>query len=73
MLPPYTPDFVKLAESYGALGIRVEREEDLKAAFAAAGKETKRPTVIEFLIEPEANVSPMVPTGKPLSEMVMDC
>lgn len=71
--PPYTPDFVKLAESYGALGIRVERENDLEAAFTAAGKETKRPTVIEFLIDPEANVSPMVPTGKPLSEMVMDC
>lgn len=71
--PPYTPDFVKLAESYGALGLRAETEEDIEKVFSAAAKETKRPTVIEFLIDPEANVSPMVPTGKPLSEMVMDC
>lgn len=71
--PPYTPDFIKLAESYGAQGIRVEKAEDIEAAFQAAKKETKRPTLIEFIIDPEANVSPMVPTGKPLNEMVLEC
>jgi Thiamine pyrophosphate-requiring enzymes [acetolactate synthase, pyruvate dehydrogenase (cytochrome), glyoxylate carboligase, phosphonopyruvate decarboxylase] len=71
--PPYTPDFIKLAESYGAQGIRVEKAEDIEAAFQAAKNETKRPTLIEFIIDPEANVSPMVPTGKPLNEMVLEC
>ena len=36
--PPYTPDFVKLAQSYGAYGIRVEKEEDIDAAFAEANE-----------------------------------
>ena len=34
--PPYTPDFLKLVESYGGHGIRVEKEEDIDAAFAEA-------------------------------------
>lgn len=71
--PPYTPDFVKLAESYGAQAFRVEKPEELDAAFAAAQKETKRPTLIEFIIDPEANVSPMAPPGKPLNEIILEC
>ena len=70
--PKYTPDFVKLAESYGASGIRVDSEDGIAAAFEAAEANTCAPTLIEFMIEREANVMPMVQTGKPLSEMVMD-
>ena len=71
--PPYTPDFVKLAESYEALGIRVTKEEEIKAAFEQAKANTKGPTVIEFYIDPTANVFPMVPGGKSLNDMIMDC
>ena len=71
--PKYTPDFVKLAESYDAYGIRVFKEEDIADAFAYAKEHKDAPTLIEFIIDREANVSPMVPGGKPLSEMIMDC
>ena len=69
----YIPDFLKLADTYEACGIRVEKEEDIKPAFLAAKENKKTPTIIEFIIEPEANVFPMVPTGKALNEMIMDC
>lgn len=71
--PKYTPDFVKLAESYDAYGIRVMKEEDIPKAFAYAREHKNAPTLIEFIIEREANVSPMVPGGKPLYDMIMDC
>lgn len=71
--PKYTPDFVKLAESYDAYGIRVMKEEDIEKAFAYAKEHKNAPTLIEFIIEREANVSPMVPGGKPLYDMIMDC
>ena len=64
------PDFVKLAESYGAKGIRVEKEEDIAKAFKKAAKETKVPTLIEFIIDREENVMPMVPPGKPLDKVL---
>ena len=69
--PPYTPDFVRLAESYGAHGIRVEREEDIDAALAEAKKHKKEPTVIEFLIASDEIVLPMVKGGNPMSEMIL--
>lgn len=69
--PPFTPDLVKLAESYGALGIRVEREEDIAAAFDRAAGESDRPTLIEFIISREEDVMPMVPPGNPLSDVIL--
>ena len=69
--PKYTPDFVKLAESYGAYGIRVEREEDIDAAFAEAKKHTDAPTIIEFMIATDELVLPMVKSGNPMSEMIL--
>lgn len=71
--PPYTPDFVKLAQSYDAYGIRVTKEEDIASAFDYALSHKDAPTIIEFVIEREADVFPMVPTGNPLSDMIMDC
>lgn len=70
--PPYIPDFIKLAQSYEAYGIRVEDENDIEAAFLEAKKNKNAPTIIEFIIEPEANVLPIIPPGKPLNEMIMD-
>jgi len=71
--PPYTPDFVKLAESYGAKGLRVSHPEDVVAAFEEAKKNTKAPTLIEFIIDPEDLVYPMVKPGGALEELLMDC
>lgn len=71
--PPYTPDFIKLAQSYGANGIRVTRTEEIEAAFETARQSTKVPTVIEFTIDPEDLVYPMIQPGGTLEEMILDC
>ncbi len=70
--PEYTPDFVKLAESYGAKGIRVTDETEISAALETAKNTKKVPTVIEFIIEPEANVLPIVPPGNALEHMILE-
>ena len=69
--PKYSPDFVKLAESYGAVGIRVEKTEDIDAAFAKAKKNKDVPTIIEFMISTDEIVLPMVKGGNPMSEMIL--
>ncbi len=69
--PKYTPDFVKLAESYGAYGIRVENEADIDAAFEEAKKHKDAPTIIEFMIATDQLVLPMVKSGNPMSEMIL--
>ena len=61
--PEYTPDFIRLAESYGAKGIRVTEKDQIAAAFEEAKKNTKTPTIIEFIIDPEEMVYPMVKPG----------
>ena len=73
MCPPYTPDFVKLAESYGALGMRVTNEVEMNEAFDRALLEQKRPVIIEFMIDSDECVLPMVPGGKMLKDVIMDC
>lgn len=70
--PAYTPDFMQLAESYGAKGIRVTREADIAPALAVARNTKSVPTVIEFIIEPEANVLPIVPPGNALEHMILE-
>ena len=72
-MPEYTPDFEKLAESYGAKGLRVSKKEEIASAFEEAKKNTKTPTLIEFLIDPEEIVYPMVQPGGSLDEMILDC
>lgn len=69
--PEYTPDFIRLAESYGAKAIRVQRYEEIESALLEAKNTKKIPTVIEFIIEREENVLPIVPPGNPLSDMIM--
>ena len=71
--PAYTPDFVKLAESYGAKGIRVTKKEEIEPAFREAMKSTKTPTVIEFEIDPGDLVYPMIQPGGTLEDMILDC
>ena len=57
------PDFVKLADAYGCLGIRVEKEEDIDAAIKLAIETNDRPVVIDFIVGRDAMVWPMVAAG----------
>jgi acetolactate synthase-1/2/3 large subunit len=63
-----SPDFVKLAEAYGAIGLRATKPEEvvptLKKAFSIP-----KPVIIDFRVDPEENVYPMVPAGAPLDQM----
>lgn len=69
--PPYVPDFIKWAESYGAHGIRVEDEKDIIPALKQAKANTDAPTLIEFMIATEDIVLPMVPGGSPMNKMIL--
>jgi acetolactate synthase-1/2/3 large subunit len=63
------PDFVKIAEAYGLHGLRVKRNEEVVPAIETAMAEPG-PFLIDFKIEPEENVYPMVPPGAALSEVI---
>ena len=71
--PKYTPDFVSLARSYDADGIRITQESEIEKALAFADSRKNGPTIIEVIIDPKANVWPMVPAGNTLDDMIMDC
>ena len=63
------PDFVKLAEAYGIPGIRVTDKSQVESSIRQAMMEPG-PVVVDFLVEPEENVFPMIPAGESLSEML---
>jgi acetolactate synthase-1/2/3 large subunit len=63
------PDFVKIAEAYGLAGLKVKRNEEVVPAIETAMAEPG-PFLIDFKIEPEENVYPMVPPGASLSEVI---
>jgi acetolactate synthase I/II/III large subunit len=63
----HIPDFVKLADAYGLPGVRVDKLADVGPALDAAQR-TKGPFLIDFRIDPEANVYPIVPLGKSLND-----
>jgi acetolactate synthase-1/2/3 large subunit len=67
------PDFVKLAEAYGHVGMRIDKPEDvegaLKEAFSSALKD--RLVFMDFQTDQKENVFPMVEGGKGLSEMIL--
>jgi len=67
--PIWSPDYVKLADAYGIPGWRVERASDLEPVLARASAEPG-PALVEFVIEQEANVFPMIPPGATLSEPI---
>jgi acetolactate synthase I/II/III large subunit len=64
-----SPDFVKLAEAYGGVGMRVTKPEDVRDALEEAVKIRNRPIVIDFVIPTEENVYPMIPSGQSINEM----
>jgi len=66
----YSPDFVKLAEAYGAVGLRATKPDEVEATIKEALSKDV-PVFIDFVIEREENVYPMVPAGAPLSHMLL--
>lgn len=65
------PDFVKLADAYGAVGIRVEKVEDVRPAIEKSLEVTDRPTIMDFRIAREDNVFPMIPAGQSIEQMMV--
>ena len=68
--PISAPDFVKLAEAYGAVGLRADRPDEVEAVIREA-LATPRPVIMDFRVEPEECVMPMVPAGKATTEMLL--
>jgi len=65
------PDFVKLAESYGHVGMRIEKPGDVESALKEAFARKKDLVFMDFVTDQTENVFPMVPGGKGLSEMIL--
>lgn len=65
------PDFVKLAESYGHVGMRIEQPGDVEGALREAFRLKDRLVFMDFITDQTENVFPMVPGGKGLSEMIL--
>ena len=65
------PDFVKLAESYGHIGIKVEKEEDLKPALIEAFNQKDRTVFLDIITDPSENVFPMIPAGGAHCDMLL--
>ena len=66
-----SPDFLKLAEAYGAHGIRCSQPSGVRAALDEAMSITDRPTVLDFRIAKEENVYPMIKSGGTIRDMVV--
>ncbi|HNX81106.1 MAG TPA: biosynthetic-type acetolactate synthase large subunit [Candidatus Omnitrophota bacterium] len=67
--PITSPDFVKLAESYGAVGIRVTKKEEVRAAIEKA-LAIENTVLLDFHVEEEENVFPMVPAGEAINKII---
>jgi acetolactate synthase I/II/III large subunit len=65
------PDFTKLAESYGHVGMQIEKPGDIEGALKEAFKLKDRLVFMDFITDQTENVFPMVPGGKGLSEMIL--
>jgi len=65
------PDFVKLAESYGHVGFKIEKPEDVRPALEEAFKQRDRLVFLDFITDKEENVYPMIPAGAGLNEMIL--
>lgn len=65
------PDFAKLAESYGHVGMKIEKPEDVEGALKEAFDMKDRLVFMNFITDQKENVFPMIPAGKGLSEMIL--
>ena len=65
------PDFVKLAEAYGHVGMRISNPADVEGALREALALKDRLVFMDFMIDPKTNVFPMVGNGKGLNQMAL--
>ena len=66
----HAPDFAKLAEAYGALGLRATKPKEVEPVLKQ-GLESPITTVMDFWVDREEGVYPMVPAGAPITEMLL--
>jgi acetolactate synthase-1/2/3 large subunit len=66
----HSPDFVKLAEAFGAVGLRATRPDEVEAVLQK-GIDTPGPVIMDFKVTPKECVYPMVPAGAPITEMLI--
>jgi acetolactate synthase-1/2/3 large subunit len=66
------PDFAKLAEAFGAIGLTVRRPEEVVPAIERSLQVTDRPCLVDFLCDPEENCYPMIPSGQSIKEMIVE-
>jgi len=66
------PDFARLAEAFGAVGITVRRPEEVGPAIERSLAVTDRPCLVDFLCDPEENCYPMIPSGQSIKEMIVE-
>ena len=64
------PDFVKLAEAFGAVGLRASKPEEVEAVIKE-GLSVPQPVIMDFSVDREESVYPMVPAGAPITEMLL--
>ena len=65
-----SPDYVKLAEAYGAVGLRATKPEEVRPALEEAIS-LRRPVVLDFVVKMNENVFPMIPTGGSIKDMLL--
>ncbi len=70
--PPYVPDFVALAEAYGAKGLRVFDADEIEPALEEARQNKKGPTLIEFIIEDKDLVMPMIEPNGAITDLITE-
>lgn len=66
----HSPDFVKLAEAFGAMGLRATKPEEVESVLSE-GLASTQPVIMDFIVEKEEGVYPMVPAGAPITEMLL--
>jgi acetolactate synthase-1/2/3 large subunit len=64
------PDFVKLAEAYGAVGLRATKPEEVESVLSE-GLKIPKPVIMDFVVEKEEGVYPMVPAGAAITDMLL--
>ena len=69
-LMEHAPDYVKLAEAYGAVGLRATKPDEVEAVLSE-GLSIPQPVIMDFLVDKEESVYPMVPAGAPITEMLL--
>lgn len=65
------PDFVKLAEAFGGVGLRAEKPEDVDRVIHEMMKVTDRPTIVDVCVDSKENCFPMIPSGKNHNEVLL--